>query len=58
MMTRVQSDDVRKKLRALLNEVERGGFVEICRYQDPTAVMVPVEWFQRAAEALGENGAS
>ena len=55
MMTRVQSDEARKKFRALLNEVERGGFVEICRYQDPTAVMVPVEWYHRAAEALGEN---
>ncbi len=54
-LIQVQSDDARRRLRALLNEVERGGFVEICRYQDPTAVMVPVEWYHRAAAALGEK---
>jgi hypothetical protein len=37
-----------------LSEVEHGGFVEISRYQDPAAIMVPPDWYQRAVEALGE----
>lgn len=54
-LTKVKSDDARRRMRALLNQVERGGFVEICRYQDPAAVMVPVEWYHRAVEAMGQE---
>jgi prevent-host-death family protein len=53
-MIKVQSDETRRRLRWLLSEVERGGVVEISRYQEPVAVMVPPEWYARAAEALGE----
>jgi len=53
-MIRVRSDEARRRLRHLLSEVEHGGFVEISRYQDPAAVMVPPDWYRRAAEALGE----
>ena len=56
-MIRVQSEEARRRLRWLLSEVEHGGFVEISRYQDPAAVMVPPDWYKRAAEALGEHGA-
>jgi len=52
---RVKSDKARRDLRWLLSEVEHGGFVEISRYQDPAAVMVPPDWYRRAAAALGED---
>jgi prevent-host-death family protein len=51
---KVQSDEARRRLRWLLSEVERGGVVEISRYQDPAAVMVPPGWYRRAVEAVGE----
>lgn len=52
---RVRSDETRRRLRWLLTEVERGGVVEILRYQQPVAVMVPPEWYQRAAAALEDE---
>ena len=55
-MIKVQSDEARRRLRWLLSDVEHGGVVEISRYQEPVAVMVPPDWYRRAAEALGENG--
>ena len=53
MQTRqVKSDEARRTFRNVLNEVEHGGFVEILRYEEPTAVMVPIDWFARAKAAL------
>jgi antitoxin (DNA-binding transcriptional repressor) of toxin-antitoxin stability system len=51
---RVKANEARHRLRWLLSEVEHGGFVEIFRYQDPAAVMVPFPWYQKAVQALGE----
>lgn len=48
----VKSDEARKHFRELLSSVERGEFVEIQRYSTPTAVMVPVDWFERAAALM------
>jgi len=57
MQTRqIKSDEARRSFRNILNEVERGGFVEILRYEEPTAVMVPVSWFARAKAALEGEG--
>ena len=53
-MIRVRSEEARRRLRWLLSEVEYGGFVEIFRYQNPVAVMVPPDWYRRATAALGE----
>lgn len=44
----VRSDEARRHLRNLLNEVERDGArIVILRYDTPSAVLVPVEWYQR-----------
>jgi prevent-host-death family protein len=44
----VHSDELRRKSRELLNEVEHGGaHVTILRYDTPAAVMVPVSWYRR-----------
>jgi antitoxin (DNA-binding transcriptional repressor) of toxin-antitoxin stability system len=51
---RVKSDEFRRRLRHLLTEVEGGGVVEISRYQDTVAVMVPFRWYERATGKVGE----
>ena len=52
-MKQVLSEEARRRLSDLLDEVEHDGvIVEISRYKTPAAVMVPPEWFERATEAL------
>ncbi len=52
----VRSDDARRRLRELLNEVEHGGaHITILRYNTPSAVLVPVEWYEQAREVLGDG---
>lgn len=46
--------DARLRMRDILSTVERGEQVLITRYETPTAVMVPIEWAERARAALGE----
>jgi prevent-host-death family protein len=46
------SEDARRYWRRILNEVERGGHVEITRYGKPLAVVVPIEWRDKARAAL------
>jgi prevent-host-death family protein len=49
---RVRSDEARRTLRDLLNEVEHeGAHVYVLRYDTPAAVIVPVEWYEQAKEA-------
>jgi prevent-host-death family protein len=51
---RVQSDEARRNLRTLLDDVaHRDEHVTILRYDTPVAVMVPVEWYEAARKALG-----
>ena len=46
---RVHSDEARRSLRELLNEIERdGAHITILRYQTPATVMVPVDWYRNA----------
>jgi prevent-host-death family protein len=55
----VQSDEARRNWRGLLNEVEhRGQHIILLRYNSPSAVLVPVGWYQRATAALGPDGAA
>jgi PHD/YefM family antitoxin component YafN of YafNO toxin-antitoxin module len=55
-METVKSEEARLRLRDLLNDVEhKGEHVKILRYQTPTAVLVPVGWYERAKAALGEG---
>ena len=53
-MREIQSDEARRTFRDLLDEVERdpAAAVRILRYERPVAVMVPAEWYERAALAL------
>ncbi len=49
----VLSDEARRNFRALLNDVEHDdAHVTILRYQTPAAVIVPVEWYEQAQQAL------
>lgn len=48
----VRSDEARRNLRNLLDEVEaRSARIMILRYDKPAAVLVPVDWYEEA-EAL------
>ena len=51
----VPSDEVRRSLRVLLTEVEFGAHVMITRWRIPSAVMVPIDWYEQARQALA-NG--
>jgi prevent-host-death family protein len=47
-LAHVQSTDARRRMREILSAVERGDHIEIRRYDTPTAVVVPIEWYDRA----------
>lgn len=51
----VRSDEARRRLRELLNEIGAGRVVEIRRYDTPEAVMVSPQWFARAAALMETN---
>ena len=52
----VRSEALRRNLRHLLNSVERdGAHVTIKRYKEPTAVIVPVAWYERASALVSEK---
>jgi prevent-host-death family protein len=53
-MRQVKSEEARRTFRGLLDEAERGGVVQILRYDRPVAVLVPAEWYERALGSLGE----
>jgi prevent-host-death family protein len=51
----VRSEELRRNLRHLLNSVEREqAHVTIKRYDEPTAVIVPVAWYERAKSLIGD----
>lgn len=49
----VRSDEARRHLRNLLDQVARGYHVTILRYDKPAAVLVPVDWYEDAEAAWG-----
>lgn len=52
----VSPEDVRRRLRELLNEVEyQDVHLTVERHGKPAAVIVPVEWYQAAKRKLGEQ---
>jgi prevent-host-death family protein len=54
-MKQVRSDEIRRRLRELMNAVERDGeHVTILRYDEPVAVIVPVDWHEQAETALAD----
>ncbi len=55
-MMQVRSDEIRRKLPAVVRAVERDGeHVELLRYDEPVAVIVPPEWHKKAKAALSEE---
>ena len=49
----VRSDEARRNLKALLNEVEYGGeHIVITRYNTPAVVMVPIDWYEQAKRRM------
>ena len=50
----VRASDLHVNPRSTLAAVERGEHVQIKRYHENTAVIVPVDWYARACVALGE----
>lgn len=51
----VRSEEIRRRLRPLLNAVEVvGEHVTILRYDKPTAVLVPIAWYEQACEKLAD----
>lgn len=51
----VRADEARRRLRELLNEVGKGGVVEIRRYDTPEAILVSPDWYERALAALEQT---
>jgi len=51
----VQSGWAREHFRDLLDDAHRGVNTAIHRYQKPIAVLVSVEWFDRAQKALDNS---
>lgn len=53
----VQAGAARRDLSSLLDEVEHHGVhVEVLRYNDPAAYLVPPDWYARAVQALAASG--
>ena len=54
----VRSDEARRNLRDLLDEVEHHHVhVTILRYDKPAAVLVSPEWYEQARQAIKDSGA-
>jgi len=51
-MRQVKSEEARRNFRDLLDEAERGGFIEVLRYDRPVAVLVPAGWYEEASAAI------
>jgi antitoxin (DNA-binding transcriptional repressor) of toxin-antitoxin stability system len=45
-MESYRANEARLKMRDILTAVERGEHVQIQRYDTPTAVVVPVDWYR------------
>lgn len=46
--------ELRLKLRARVNAVEAGEHTVFTRHGKPVAVLVPIEWYRKAAKAVGD----
>lgn len=51
-MKSYRADAARREMRDILTAVERGEHVEIKRYDTPTAIVVPVDWYEHQRAAL------
>ena len=53
-MKSYRSNEARLKMREMLTAVEQGEHVQLQRYDTPTGIVVPMRWYRRALECLGE----
>lgn len=53
-MRQSSSDDARRNFRRLLNDVEHGEHVEVMRYGQPAAVIVPPGWYEEIDGLLAD----
>ena len=56
-METYRANEARVRMRELLTAVEHGQHVEIRRYDTPTAIVVPPDWYERALAAIAERDA-
>ena len=49
-MEQYTSEDARREWRRILDKIQRGESVEITRYGERLAVVVPAEWFDQLSE--------
>ncbi|WP_159001324.1 hypothetical protein [Streptomyces sp. SBT349] len=53
---RMKSADLRKNIVKVMGRVQYGReHIQAVRYQDPQAVIVPVDWYEQACRAMGEE---
>lgn len=45
-MESYHANEARLKMRDILTSVERGEHIELKRYDTPTAIVVPVDWYR------------
>lgn len=54
----VRSDEARRKLRDLIDEVQaEGAHIYLLRYDKPEAVLVPVSWYEEMRRKMGASSA-
>ena len=53
--SRQDASKVRHDFRRRLDAVAAGAHIIVTRWGDDTAVLVPVEWYERAQQVLGEE---
>jgi prevent-host-death family protein len=58
LITTIQSNEARIKLRAVLNSVMQGEHVTITRYNTVEAVVVPMDWYERAVGMIAADDRS
>jgi prevent-host-death family protein len=52
----IRSDEARRNFSPLLDEVKHQDVhITVLRYDKPVAVIVPVEWYERARKKLGNE---
>ncbi|WP_311630582.1 hypothetical protein [Streptomyces boetiae] len=53
---RIKSADLRRMIVKVMGRVQYGHeHIQAVRYQDAQAVIVPVDWYENACRALGEE---
>ncbi|TDC24480.1 hypothetical protein E1265_09590 [Streptomyces sp. 8K308] len=54
---RMKSADLRKNIVKVMGRVQYGReHIQAVRYQEAQAVIVPVDWYERACRAMDEEG--